>query len=163
MNVIVAVDKNWAIGHNNRLLTRIPGDLKNFRRMTLGKVIVMGRKTLESFPGGQPLEKRVNIVLTTNRAYQAKGVVLVHTMEQLAEKLEEYQSDDIFIIGGGSVYKQLLPQCKTAYITKINHAYQADTWFPNLDEEASWQQVEEGEEQTCFDLEYHFTRYERKE
>lgn len=161
MNIIAAVDKNWAIGFQKKLLTRIPNDMKNFRKMTLGKVIVMGRKTLESFPGGQPLEQRTNIVLSGNLSYCVKGAIVVHTLEELDAELEKYHSEDIFVVGGESIYRQMLNQCETAYITQIDHAYQADTWFPNLDEMPEWKKTEIGEEQTCFDLEYCFIKYER--
>lgn len=161
MNLIAAVDKNWAIGMDNKLLVRIPDDMKRFRRMTIGNVVVMGRKTLEGFPGGQPLKDRVNIVLSNNRAYQAKGAVTVHSLEELSEELEKYKSEDIYIIGGESIYRQLLEACDTAYITKIDYTYQADAWFPNLDKEEAWQIVDKSEEQTYFDLEYHYIKYSR--
>ncbi len=161
MNLIAAVDRNWAIGIKNKLLVRIPDDMKRFQRMTIGKVVVMGRKTLESFPGGQPLKERVNIVLSENRGYQVKGAVTVHDMEELSRELEQYKSEDIFIIGGGSIYRQLLNWCDTAYITKIDYTYQADAWFPNLDEEVDWQVIDESEEQTYFDLEYYYIKYRR--
>ena len=100
MNLIAAVDKNWAIGRNNKLLVSIPDDMKFFRETTTGKVVVMGRKTLESFPGKKPLKNRVNIVLTGDRSYQADGAVIVHDMEELHEELKKYPSEDIYIIGG---------------------------------------------------------------
>lgn len=159
MNLIAAVDKNWAIGMNNELLVHIPDDLKRFRRMTVGKVVVMGRKTLESFPGGKPLKERVNIVLSKDVTYQPEGVIVAHSMEELSEEMKKYKSEDIFVIGGESIYRQLLEQCDTAYITRIDYAYQADAWFPNLEESKMWQVAEEGEEQTYFDLEYHFVTY----
>lgn len=161
MNLIAAVDKNWAIGMNNKLLVRIPEDMKRFRQMTVGNVVVMGRNTLESFPGGQPLKDRVNIVLSKNRDYQAKGAVTVHSMEELSEELKKYQSEDIYVIGGESIYRQLLERCDTAYITKIDYTYQADAWFPNLDEEEAWQIDEKSEEQTYFDLEYYYIKYSK--
>lgn len=160
MNLIAAVDKNWAIGMNNKLLVHIPDDMKRFRQMTIGKAVVMGRKTLESFPGGQPLKERVNIVLSKDKNYHAKGVVAAHSMEELSLELEKYKSEDIFVIGGESIYRQLFHQCDTAYITKIDYSYRADAWFPNLDEQESWQVVEESEEQTYFDLEYYFVTYQ---
>lgn len=159
MNLIAAVDRNWAIGMNNELLVHIPDDLKRFRRMTIGKVVVMGRKTLESFPGGKPLKERVNIVLSKDRDYRPEGVIAVHSIEELSEELKKYKSEDIFVIGGESIYRQLLEQCDTAYITRIDYAYQADAWFPNLDEDKMWKIAEEGEEQTYFDLEYYFVTY----
>lgn len=161
MKAIAAVDKNWAIGNKNRLLTSIPADMKFFREKTNGHVVVMGRKTLESFPNGLPLKNRTNIVLTANRSYQVKDAVIVHTQEELLEELKNYDSEDIYILGGESIYHMMIPYCDTAYITKIDHAYEADTYFPNLDEMEDWQMTEESEEQTCFDLEYVFTKYEK--
>ena len=161
MNLIAAVDKNWAIGRNNKLLVSIPDDMKFFRETTTGKVVVMGRKTLESFPGKKPLKNRVNIVLTGDRSYQADGAVIVHDMEELHEELKKYPSEDIYVIGGESIYKQLLDECDVAHITKIDYAYDADAYFPNLDERPEWKITADSEEQTYFDLEYYFYRYER--
>lgn len=162
MNAIVAADKNWGIGYKNKLLISIPSDMKFFRQTTMNHVVVMGRKTLESFPNGLPLAKRTNIVLTRDQDYKAKGAILVHSEEELLEELKKYEADDIFVIGGGSVYEMMLPYCKTVYVTKIDFAYQADTYFPNLDEMPEWEMTEESEEQTCFDIEFAFTKYERK-
>lgn len=162
MNLIVAVDENWAIGKDNKLLVSIPSDMKFFRETTMGKVVVMGRKTLESFPNGLPLKNRTNIVLTRDLHYRAKGAILVHSVPELLTKLEEYDSEDIYVIGGSSVYKELLPFCDVAHVTKIGHAYEADTYFPDLDEMEEWEITGESEEQTYFDLEYQFVRYEKK-
>ncbi len=162
MNAIAAVDANWAIGNKNRLLTSIPADMKFFREKTMGHVVVMGRKTLESFPNGLPLKNRVNIVLTANRSYKVKDAIIVHTKEELLEELKKYDSNELYVIGGGSIYEMLIPYCDTAYITKIDHAYAADTYFPNLDQMDNWEMTEVSEEQTCFDLEYVFAKYERK-
>lgn len=162
MNLIVAVDKNWAIGLQNKLLVSIPADMKFFRETTMGKVVVMGRKTLESFPGGQPLKKRTNIVLTRDKNYEVKDAIVVHNVEELLEELKQYEEEEIYVIGGESIYRLLLPYCKVAHITKINHAYEADTYFPNLDEMDDWEITGVSEEQTYFNLEYEFVRYERK-
>ena len=162
MKLIAAVDKNWAIGYKNHLLVSIPSDMKQFRQKTTGHIVVMGRKTLESFPGGLPLKKRRNIVLTSNRNYQVKDAVIVHSEEELKEELKKYDTDEIFVIGGESIYRMLEPLCDEAFITKIDHSYQADAHFPNLDADPSWVLKEESEENTCFDLEYVFTRYERE-
>ena len=113
--------------------------MKFFRETTKGKVVAMGRKTLESFPGGQPLKNRVNVVLTSDKKYNVKGTVVVHSIDEMVEELKKYNDEDIFVIGGESIYRQLLPYCKTAYITKIDHAYQADTFFPDLDQDPQWQ------------------------
>ena len=162
MNLIVAVDKNWAIGMSNKLLVTIPNDQKHFREETLGKVVVLGRKTLATFPGGLPLQGRTNIILTTNPDFKAKDAIIVHSEEELLEVLKQYKKEEIYIIGGDSVYHMMLPYCDTAHITKIDHAYEADTFFPNLDEDPQWQITADSEEQTYFDLEYVFLRYERK-
>ena len=160
MNIIVAVDKNWAIGKDNKLLVSIPADMKFLRETTKGNIVVMGRKTLESFPQGQPLQKRVNIVISGNPEYQVKGAVVVHSVEEAVEECKKYEGE-IYVIGGESVYRAMLPYCDTALVTKIDHAYAADTYFPNLDENPEWQFTGETEEQTYFDLEYVFTKYER--
>lgn len=161
MNLIVAVDKNWGIGKNNKLLVSIPSDMKFFRQETMGKVVVMGRKTLESFPNGLPLQKRTNIVLTTDRSYSVKGAIIVHDIPELLEELKKYDDDQIYVIGGGKVYEQLLPYCNLAHVTKIDFAFEADTHFPNLDAMDDWEITGESEEQTYFDLEFAFVKYER--
>ena len=163
MNLIAAVDKNWAIGKNNELLVSIPNDMKMFRQMTTGKVVVMGRKTLESFPNGLPLKNRVNIVLTKNQNYQVKGAIIVHSVEEVLEELKKYNSEDVYIIGGDSIYKEFLPYCDVAHLTRTDHVYDADAWFPNLEEDPAWVLTGESEEKTYFDLEFRFCRYERRE
>ena len=162
MKAILSADRNWGIGYQNKLLVSIPSDMRFFREMTEGKVIVMGRKTLESFPNGLPLKKRINVVLTHDRSYQVKDAVIVHDKEELLEELKKYQ-EDIFVVGGGSVYELLLPYCDTAYVTRIDMEYQADTFFPDLDQDPEWELTEESDEQTCFDIEFTFTVYRRKQ
>lgn len=162
MKAILSADRNWGIGYQNKLLVSIPSDMRFFREMTEGKVIVMGRKTLESFPNGLPLKKRINVVLTHDRSYQVKDAVIVHDKDELMEELKKYQ-EDIFVVGGGSVYELLLPYCDTAYVTRIDMAYQADTFFPDLDQDPEWELTEESDEQTCFDIEFTFTVYRRKQ
>lgn len=162
MKAILSADRNWGIGYQNRLLVSIPSDMKFFRQTTTGRVVVMGRKTLESFPNGMPLKNRTNIVLTGNKDYHVKDAVIVHSKEELLEELKKYDTDAVYVIGGESIYRMLLPYCDTAYVTKIDRAFQADTFFPNLDEMDEWVMTEESEEQTCFDLEFTFTKYERR-
>ncbi|MBQ6812457.1 MAG: dihydrofolate reductase [Agathobacter sp.] len=161
MNLIAAVDKNWAIGKENKLLVSIPADMKFFRETTTGKVVVMGRKTLESFPNGLPLKNRTNIVLTHNKDYDGKGAIVVCSMEELREELKKYNSEDIYVIGGEQIYKALVDDCDVAHITKINYEYDADAYFPNLDEKPEWKITADSEEQTYFDLEYFFYKYEK--
>ena len=162
MNLIVAVDENWAIGNKNELLIRIPNDHKHFREETTGKVVVLGRKTLETFPQGLPLKNRTNIILSKNPSYKVKDAIVVHSVEELMEELKKYADEDIYIIGGDSVYKQMLPYCDVAHVTKIDHAYEADAYFPNLDEDEAWEITAESDEQTYFDIAYYFLKYERK-
>lgn len=163
MKAILSADRNWGIGNGNKLLVSIPSDMKFFRQTTTGKVVVMGRKTLESFPNGQPLKNRTNIVLTENPDYRVKDAVIVHSKEELLKTLEQYDTEDIYIIGGESIYRMMLPYCDTVLVTKIDRAFQADTFFPDLDKMEGWEMTEEGEEQTCFDLEFRFTKYERRQ
>lgn len=163
VNIIAAVDSNWAIGNKNTLLVRIPRDQKMFMEMTSGKVVVMGRKTLESLPQKQPLGNRINIVLSADKKYKAKGATVVSSLDELFAELKKYDSGDIFVIGGESVYRQLLPYCDTAYITKIERVYEADAHFPRLDVMMEWELREESEEQTYFDVEYYFRKYCKSE
>lgn len=162
MNLIVAVDENWAIGNKNKLLVSIPSDMKFFRETTTGKVVLMGRKTLESFPGGQPLKNRVNIVLTRDENYKVKGAVVVHSVEEALEELKKYNTEDVYCIGGESVYRAFLPYCDIAHVTYIENSYEADTYFPNLDEDEDWYIAADADEQTYFDLTYTFRMYKRK-
>lgn len=161
MNLIVAVDENWAIGNHNELLITIPADHKFFRQETSGKVVVLGRKTLETFPQGLPLKNRVNIIMSTNQAYKVKDALVVHSLEELLEELKQYAAKDVYVVGGESIYRQLLPYCDVAHVTKIDHAYAADAYFPNLDEMPEWEITADSEEQTYFDITYHFLKYER--
>lgn len=161
MNMIVAVDNNWAIGNKGELLIRIPNDHKHFREETTGKVVVLGRKTLETFPQGLPLKNRTNIILSTNKEFKVKDAIVVHSIEELLEELQKYDSEDVYIIGGDSIYKQMLPYCEVAHVTKIDHAYQADAYFPNLDEMPEWRITADSDEQTYFDIAYQFLKYER--
>ena len=162
MNLIAAVDRNWAIGNKGQLLVRIPNDHKMFRQETLDKVVVYGRKTLETFPLAQPLDRRVNIILSANPGLGVRHAQVVHSIDELLEACRAYPSGDIYIIGGASVYRQLLPYCDTAHITKIDYEYEADAWFPNLDEDPEWEITADSDEQTYFDLAYQFVKYERK-
>lgn len=162
MNMIVAADKNWAIGNKNSLLVRIPSDQKFFREITTGKVVVLGRKTLATFPQGQPLKNRINIVLSKDKKLNIKDATVVHSVPELLEELKQYKTEDVFIVGGESVYQQMLPYCDTVHVTKIDFSYEADAHFPNLDELEEWEITADSEEQTYFDLEYYFYKYQRR-
>ncbi len=161
MNAIVAVDSNWAIGNKGQLLIRIPADQKMFREETTGGVVVLGRKTMDTFPGRKPLPNRTNIVLSTNEDYRVDDAIVVHSIEQLIDELNSYPDDRIYIIGGDSIYKQMLPYCDTVYVTKIDREYEADAYFPDLDKDPDWKITSESEEQVYFDTTYAFLKYER--
>lgn len=161
MNIVAAVDKNWAIGYKGQLLVSIPNDQKTFRELTTGKVVVLGRKTLATFPQGQPLPNRTNIVLTSDKSFKVKGAITVNSIEELLEKLKGYKSEDVFVIGGDSVYKQLLPYCDTAHMTLIDYEYRADAYMQNLEDDPEWVRTAESDEITYFDLSYSFVKYER--
>ena len=162
MKAIVAVDKNWGIGKKNGLLFELPLDMKFFRETTLNKVVVMGSNTLKSFPNGKPLKNRTNVVLTKNPDYSVKDAVIVHNEDELFEELKKYNTDDVYVIGGESVYRQPLPYCDTAHVTKIDRAYEADAWFPDLDADEAWEITAESDEMCYFDTTYHFLKYVRK-
>ncbi len=161
MNLIAAVDRNWAIGREGRLLVSIPSDRETFRRETVGKAVIMGRKTLESLPGGQPFAKRTNIVLSRNPDYRLKNAVVCGGVDEALAAVSEFAPEDVFVIGGQEVYEAFLPYCDTAYITYIDYAYQADTFLRDLDRDPDWIMETESDEQTYFNLCYTFRRYVR--
>lgn len=161
MKLIAVVDSNWAIGNRGQQLVNIPQDQKMFRDRTLEKVIVMGRKTLESLPGGQPLYGRRNIVLTKDMRFQAKGAEICHSVDEVLKLLEHTPQDDIYIIGGQTIYEQFLPYCEEAFVTWIDYEYHADTYFPNLDKSENWEMKEESDEQTYFNLCYTYRTYKK--
>ena len=162
MNLIACVDANWGIGYKNELLVRIPSDQKFFRETTTGKVVVMGRKTLDSFPNGKPLKNRTNIVITSNKNLEKREEeIYVNSLEECLELLKNYKDEDIFIIGGASIYKQFLPYCRKAYITKVDREFSADSYFPNLDRDSEWKLTKESDENTYFDNTFEFCEYER--
>lgn len=139
MKMIVAVDENWGIGCNNKLLARIPEDLQHFKKHTVEKIVVMGRKNLESLPGGKPLPNRQNIVITRNKDYKVEGALVLNSIEEAVEELNKYNKDDIYIIGGGTIYEQFMDYCSQAVVTKIQESFEADTFFPNLDKNKDWE------------------------
>ena len=135
MNVIVCADQNWGIGREGDLLVRISADLKRFKALTLGHPVILGRKTLATFPGGRPLPGRRNLVLSRDPDFHPEGVEVFRDVEGLITAAPE----DTFVIGGGEVYRQLLPWCGTAYVTRLAEAYPADARFPDLDGDPAWQ------------------------
>lgn len=160
MNIIASASKSWGIGKNNELLFHIKEDMKYFRETTTGNVVVMGRKTLDSLPGGRPLKNRINIVLTRDCAFERDGVTAVHSVGELLDEIKKYNSET-FVIGGGEIYNTLLPHCKRAYITRINADKDADTFLPDLDKSGDWRIISETAGSAEGGLEYTFTVYER--
>lgn len=163
MNFIVAVDEQWNIGKDNDLLFKLSPDLQNFKKLTTGKVVVMGRSTLESLPGGKPLPGRTNIVLTTEPAYTVEGAAIVHTMEELFDGIKKYPPEDVFIIGGASVYNQLMDYCDKAYITKVLATAAADASIHSLDDRDDWKVTEQSEMHEHDGLRFRFTVYENSD
>lgn len=161
MKAIVAVDSNWGIGHEGKLLQSIPEDMQFFKSTTLHNVVVMGRETFESLPGKRPLKDRVNIVLTRNKDYQANGVILCHSIEDTLEKLKCYPNNRIFIIGGEAIYKAFLPYCDEVLLTKMYAAYPATKFFPNIDLDSSWNLDYSGELKDYNGINYHFNLYKK--
>lgn len=162
MNIIVTVDENWAIGNREKLLVQIPLDQKNLQQLTAGGIMVMGRKTMQAMPQGQPLYGRDTIVLSKNPAFKVKGATVVASLEELQTQLQKFAGKDVYVCGGESVYKQLLPECDTVYVTMVEKSYAADKYFENLDKNPDWIMAEESDEQTYFDLTYYFRKYVRK-
>ncbi len=165
--LIAAVDRNWAIGRKGQVLVAIPADQKLFRQETMGKIVVMGRKTFLTLPGQRPLDGRHNVILTENDSWNVKGAHVCRSEKEALDvigRLEErfgLSDADVYIIGGESIYRQFLPYCSTAHITWIDYSYEADTHMVNL-ESAGWKQTETSEEQTFFDLCYEFRKYSRQ-
>lgn len=143
MKMIAAVSKSWGIGRDNGLLFHIPADMKFFRETTMGCAVVMGRKTLDSFPNGAPLKNRVNIVLTQDTDFSRESVIVCHTKEEVLAKAKEFP--EVFIIGGEMVYRLFLQDCDTAYITKVDADTQADKYIDDLDKDPQWYLTEESE------------------
>ena len=137
ISIVVAMAANRVIGNNNQLPWHLPADLKHFKQTTMGKPILMGRKTWESI--GRPLPGRTNIVITRDENYAAPGCLVVHSVEAAMQAAE--QQDEVMVIGGAEFYNQVLPRTDTIYLTRIHQDFEGDTFFPELDE-AEWQEVE---------------------
>ena len=157
MNLIVAVDQNWAIGKGGDQLIYIPEDLKRFKALTTGHPVILGRKTLATFPGGRPLMGRDNLILSATPGYQVEGAKIYPNLESLLAEAPE----DAFVIGGESVYRALLSYCDTAYVTKIDAEFPADRYFPNLDEDPAWTVSEESDMMEQNDIKFKYVTYTR--
>ena len=140
MKAILHADREWGIGINNGLMFRIPADMKFFKETTVGNVVVMGGNTLRSFPNGNPLKDRVNIVLSKTEE-ERDGLVVVRSLEELLTEIKKYDKDKVFVIGGAAVYKALLPYCDEVLVTKVDAVGGADTFFENLDRNPDFELV----------------------
>ncbi len=157
MKAIVAVDEKWGIGKNNDLLFSIPEDMKFFRATTLNKVVVMGSNTLKSFPNGNPLKNRTNIVLSTK--LKREDCLVIDSLEKLLETIKAYPSDDVYLIGGAMLYKTLIPYCSEALVTKVFADGDAEVFFPNLDSLDGWELKEQSEVIESNGLSFQFATY----
>ena len=162
MNMIVAVDNKWGIGRNNELLADLPSDKKYFKEHTVDKVVVMGRKTLESLPGSRGLPDRVNIVLTGQPDYSAERCKVVHSEQELLNEISKYDRSDVLLIGGASLYNRYYKLCDILYITKMDADLGADTFIVNIDENPRFKQVSQSEPITENGVTYRFTKYRKK-
>ncbi len=159
MKAILSADLNWGIGCGGKLLQRVPEDMKFFMQMTTGKVVVMGRDTFESLPGMQPLKDRVNIVLSKNGRFENERLIVCRSRDELFHELERYPSDSVFVIGGESVYTQLLPYCSEVYVTRFEKSFEADRHFPNLDAMENWELVYESAYSSYKDMGFKYLKY----
>lgn len=159
MNLIVCVDKNWGIGNRGELLVNIPADKRYFKELTMGGVVLGGRRTMEGLPEGKPLKGRTNVVLTSQSGYQFGDGIVVHNVAEARKTMESFPAEKRFLIGGGMVYQAFLPYCDCAYITKVDAVFEADTFFPNLDTMEGWRMVQESAVQKDQGLAFRFCQY----
>lgn len=161
MKAIAAVDLNLGIGKNNGLLLSIPEDMKRFRRITTGKTVVMGHSTLKSFPGGKPLPSRENIVFSRSEQPAQEGVTFVHSLAELEKLLQNKNTDDVYVIGGGMIYALLLPYCDELNLTVIEHTFDASVFFPDFRKDESWTLAGVSQTFTHDLIKYRFEDYRR--
>lgn len=161
MKLIAAVDKNWAIGYKNQLLVQIPEDMHRFKNLTQNQIVFMGKNTLLSLPNASPLFGRTNIILTSDKSFHAGHAVIVHSIKEAQKELKNYPSDNIYIIGGSSIYRQFLSYANEAFITYIQYEYTADAWFPRLDSSTEWKLKQKSEKFDYCGIKYEFRQYVR--
>ena len=160
LTAIVAVCDDWGIGLNGGMIVSNREDMRHFVACTTGCTVVMGRKTLESFPGGKPLKNRRNVVLTRDTSFAREGAEVVHSVEEALEAVAD--DEKVWVIGGDAVYHELLPYCARVVVTKNRCVRPADSFFPNLDEDPAWRVAEQtGEGVTPEGVAYAFVTYER--
>ena len=157
MNLIVAVDENWAIGKDGDQLAYIRADLKRFKELTDGHAVILGRKTLATFPGGRPLKGRRNLILSATPGYAVEGAEVYPSIDLLLSNAPE----DAFVIGGSSVYDALVDRCDTAYVTRILASFPADRWFPDLDKREGWHIAQQSEVMDENGLRFQYLTYQK--
>lgn len=162
MKMIVCVSEDYAIGLNGDLLFSLPPDMKLFRETTMGKVIIMGRGTLDSFPGGKPLKNRTNIVLTRDKRFHRDGVMVFHSKEEILDYIKRFDSDDVFVIGGGQIYDMFRHDCNEAIVTKVRKSVPCDTYFFNIDEDECWYKAEESPLMEHEGIQFTFCTYKKR-
>lgn len=159
--LIASADRNWGLGRDNKLLMRIPEDLKRFSDLTRGNLIIIGRKTLESFKDKKPLPDRIHVVLTRDKSYTCRGAVIVHDLDELAAAIKGFEGK-VYVCGGESLYRQLLPCCGKALITRMDASFEADTFLADLDHAPDWTKTCEGEwQQSRAGVRFRYVDYER--
>ena len=161
MKMIVCVSEDFGIGKNGDLLFSLPPDMKFFREQTKEKVVIMGRGTLDSFPGGNPLKNRVNIVLTRDKNFSREGAVVFNTKEEILEYVKKFPKDDVFVIGGGQIYEMFKDDCDEALVTKVRKSVPCDTYFFNIDNDRNWTLYEESEISEHEGIKFSFCTYKR--
>lgn len=162
MKIIATVDNRWGIGYNRKALVSIPADMRFLNTETLGKVIVMSRSTMEALPGGRPLKNRTSFVLTRETGFRDPEAIVVHSLGQLKSMLEKYDTNNIYIVGGEYLFNNLLNECDVVYLTKVDFTYQADAFFPNLDESKEWVLAAESDEDTYYDMDFRTAVYVKR-
>ena len=162
MKMIVCVSGNFGIGYNKDLLFSLPPDMKFFRETTSGKVVVMGRGTLDSFPGGKPLKNRVNVVLTRDKGFEREGAEVFFSKEEVLDFVKKFDTDDVYIIGGGQIYEMFRDVCNEALVTKVRKEVPCDTFFFDIDSDDEWYLYEEREIMEHEGLEFSFCTYKRR-
>ncbi len=163
MKAILAADENYAIGKDGQLLAYIKDDLQFFKENTLNKTVILGRKTLYTFPGQKPLPKRNNIVMSRDKNFFVEGATIVHSLEEVFDCIKNIPSDDVFIIGGAEIYRLFLPYIDEIILTKIYKKFaNVDAYFPNIEQSGEFELIWSSEKQKFDDIEFTFNRYKRK-
>lgn len=162
MNAVVSVDKNWGIGIQNDLLFHVPKDMRYFKRMTIGKIVVMGEKTFFSLPNQKPLKDRNNIVLSDNPKLATDSATVCNSLNELLLVLRTCKTDEIFIIGGQAIYELMLPYCSVVYVTQFCAQAKADKQFPNLSKSKEWELVEQSAPSQDERLIFTFNKYKKR-